>query len=56
MDDYKPNSHRSKEIQKQSIEDKKKVEKVVNGKVKVKKKGIFEIKILFIRFFNLERC
>lgn len=38
MEDYKPNSHRFKEEQKESAE-KKKVEKVVNSKVKVKKKS-----------------
>lgn len=37
---YKGNSHKSKETGEQSVE-KKKVEKVVNGKVKVKKKSEF---------------
>ena len=37
MRDYKPNSHRFKEEQKESSE--KKVEKVVTGKVKTKKKS-----------------
>ena len=37
MDDYKPNSHRYKE-EKQSVEERK-VEKIVKGKVKTRKKG-----------------
>ena len=41
MMDYKPNSHRSKEEQKSPSEERKKVEKVVNGKVKAKKKSSF---------------
>lgn len=40
MEDYKPNSHRFKEEQKEARpEEKKKVEKVVKGSVKVKKKN-----------------
>ena len=38
MEDFKPNSHRYKEEQKDSAE-KKKVEKVISGKVKTKKKS-----------------
>ena len=37
MDNYKPNSHKARQEEKQT--EKKKVEKVVTGKVKVKKKG-----------------
>ena len=39
MEDYKPNSHLSREKQKSNPPDKKKVEKVVRGKVKAKKKN-----------------
>ena len=40
MDDYKPNSHRFKEEQKTDVkEESKKLEKVVNGSVKVRKKS-----------------
>ena len=40
MQDYKPNSHRFREEQKQLAPvEKKKVEKVVKGSVKTKKKG-----------------
>lgn len=40
MDDYKPNSHRFKEEQKTDVKDEsKKLEKVVNGSVKVRKKS-----------------
>ena len=40
MDDYKPNSHKYKEEQKQkALEEKKRVEKITTGKVTVKKKG-----------------
>lgn len=39
MVDYKPNSHRSKENQKDTPADRKKLEKVVTGTVKTKKKG-----------------
>lgn len=40
MENYKPNSHRSKEVQKEtSQEERKKLEKVVKGQVKVKKKS-----------------
>ena len=39
MVDYKPNSHRSKENQKDTSADRKKLEKVVTGTVKTKKKG-----------------
>ena len=38
MEDYKPNSHRYKEEQKKTTEDKK-IEKVVSGKTKTKKKS-----------------
>lgn len=38
MENYKPNSHRFKEEQKESISDKK-IEKVISGKAKVKKKS-----------------
>lgn len=41
MKEYKPNSHRYKEEQKQANVEKKKVEKVVTGTVKVKKKNGF---------------
>lgn len=42
MEDYKPNSHRFKEEQKGThSEEKKKVEKVVKGSVKTKKKNTF---------------
>ena len=37
--DYKPNSHKYKEEQKNLSTDRKKVEKVVTGKVKTKKKS-----------------
>ena len=37
--DYKPNSHKSKEEQRNQEDQKKKIEKVVKGPVKVKKKG-----------------
>ena len=40
MEEYKPNSHKSKETQEAIAE--KKVEKVVTGAVKVKKKNGFE--------------
>lgn len=40
MEDYKPNSHKSKELAKiESTEERKKVEKVVKGAVKTKKKS-----------------
>lgn len=40
MDDYKPNSHRFKEEQKTDVKEKsKKLKKVVNGSVKVRKKS-----------------
>lgn len=39
MDNYAPNSRRFKEQQKTESEERKKVEKVVTGKVKTKKKG-----------------
>lgn len=39
MDDYKPNSHRFKEEQKAQPEERKKLEKVVTGTVKTKKKS-----------------
>jgi len=39
MDDYKPNSHRFREGQVEATEERKKVEKVVKGNVKIKKKN-----------------
>lgn len=39
MEDYKPNSHLSREKQKSNPPDRKKVEKIVRGKVKAKKKN-----------------
>lgn len=40
MENYKPNSHRSKEVQKEtSQEERKKLDKVVKGQVKIKKKS-----------------
>lgn len=39
MENYKPNSHRSKEAQKESGAEKKEITKVVQGTAKVKKKG-----------------
>ncbi len=39
MENYKPNSHRSKEERKESGTERKKLEKVVHGTTKVKKKG-----------------
>ena len=39
MNDFKPNSHRFKEEQKSAAKEKKKVEKIVTGKVKTKKKN-----------------
>lgn len=50
MDEYKPNSHKFKEEQQQSaVEEKKKVEKIVDGKVKTKKKNeITKFKDVFI--------
>lgn len=39
MENYKPNSHRSKEAQKESGTEKKEITKVVQGKAKIKKKG-----------------
>lgn len=49
MEDYKPNSHRYKEAQKRAAAEDKKVEKVVAGTVKVKKKNeIGRLKDVFI--------
>lgn len=51
MDDYKPNSHKFKEAQADTSKnpEKKKVEKVVNGMVKVKKKNeMSKLKDVFI--------
>lgn len=49
MEDYKPNSHLSKMEQSNSTDDKKKIEKVVSGTVKVKKKSeIHKIKDIFV--------
>lgn len=39
MDDYKPNSHKSKEFQRKDDKPDKKVEKIVSGSVKSKKKS-----------------
>ena len=39
MEDYKPNSHRFKEEQSTKPEERKKLEKVVTGKVRTKKRG-----------------
>lgn len=39
MENYAPNSHRAKQEQKAAVTEKKKVEKVVRGRVKTKKKG-----------------
>ena len=39
MEDYKSNSHRSKETRKESGTERKKIEKVVQGTAKVKKKS-----------------
>ena len=39
MEDYKPNSHLSKTNKKESLPEKKPIEKIVKGKVKVKKKN-----------------
>ena len=39
MQDYKPNSHKSKEEQKNSGAEKKEIKKVVQGTAKIKKKG-----------------
>ena len=39
MENYKPNSHRSKEAQKESGSEKKEITKVVQGTAKIKKKG-----------------
>lgn len=48
MTDYKSNSHRSKEAE-QKIEERKKQDKVINGKAKVKKKnGIVKFTDVFI--------
>ena len=49
MDDFKPNSHRYKEEQQNNLPESKKVEKVVTGTVKIKKKSEFDkIKDIFI--------
>lgn len=48
MNDYKPNSHRSKEAQSESLAERK-VEKVVSGQVKTKKKNdIHKLKDVFL--------
>lgn len=39
MQDYKPNSHRFKEEQKEAVKERKKVNKVVKGKVRTRKKS-----------------
>jgi len=49
MDDYMPNSHKFKEEQKAASTEKKKVEKVVTGVAKVKKKSeVSKLKDIFI--------
>ncbi len=49
MEDYKPNSHKSKEKAEAAAKAEKKVEKVVNGTVKTKKKSeMNKVKDLFI--------
>lgn len=39
MDDYKPNSHKSKEEQNAALAERKKLDKIVSGNVKIKKKS-----------------
>ena len=39
MENYKPNSHRSKEVGEQSVVERKKVDKVIKGTATVKKKS-----------------
>lgn len=39
MDDYKPNSHKSKEEQNEELAERKKLDKIVSGNVKIKKKS-----------------
>lgn len=39
MDDYKPNSHKSKEEQNEALAERKKLDKIVSGNVKIKKKS-----------------
>lgn len=46
--DYKPNSHRYREEQKQAVEERKRVEKVTRGVVKTKKNDIRKIADVFI--------
>lgn len=49
MDDFKPNSHKYKESQKEKSAERKPVEKVVTGKVQIKKKnGIQKLTDVFI--------
>lgn len=45
MQDYKPNSHRFKEEQSKALPEKRNIQKVTKGNVKVKKKGIVESSI-----------
>ena len=46
--DYKPNSHRYREEQKQAVEERKRVEKVTRGAVKTKKNDIRKLTDVFI--------
>lgn len=48
MNDYQPNSHKFKEEQKQSTNERKKVEKVTTGVVKTKKNELRNLKSVFI--------
>lgn len=49
MEDYKPNSHKSREEQQESFHNKKKVEKVISGSAKLRKKsGIHKFAEVFI--------
>ena len=48
-EEYLPNSHRYKEGQKESLPEKKRVEKVIHGKVKVRpKSGLHKLTDVFI--------
>lgn len=49
MEDYKPNSHRYKDEQKKSDDERRKIQKVVNGTVKTKKRsGIRKLTDVFV--------
>lgn len=48
MDDYKPNSHRFKEAQKEAAREREKKEKIVSGTVKTKENGIRKLTDVFI--------